>query len=122
MNLRTRAALLRSMLNTLKQGHVELTSVSFDPRKKSADCAYEWQGSKLHARIRVDAAQDGALGAVLHELIHAHLDEPLSAVMDKGLVEHAIYGIEVCLVKWLEKHPRQYEIWRAAIAEKQEAE
>jgi hypothetical protein len=127
----TRTQLLARMLRSFRQGEVIIESASFNPTVQSADCTYEWAGKKLHMTMRLDAAQDGGVCIVIHELLHAHADDPdcpyargvLPREWHPDLRENALQGIEEAMVRHLkDKYPRKFEQWRAAIARKQEAE
>lgn len=122
----TRARLRDAMLRSFRRGNIRIQSASFDPTIKSADGAYRWADGRLHMDIRIDAAQDGGLEVVVHELLHAHADDPdcpvapgvLPREWHRDLRENALQGIEAGIVKHTKGHPRIFEQWRAAIAHK----
>jgi hypothetical protein len=122
----TRAQLRDVMLRSFRRGNIQIESASFSPEKQSADAEYEWANGRLHMKLRIDAAQDGGIEAVVHELLHAHADDAncpfargiLPCEWHPDLRENALQGIEGGIVKHLKKHPRLFEAWRAAIARK----
>jgi hypothetical protein len=109
------------MLAALKVGEVEVVPAEFDPRDCEATGAWWWEGKRLHLRVRRDEAQGGYFRQVLHELIHAHLHDPLLKIVAGELHEAALRGVEDACVKHAEKHRGVYERWRVAIATKMEA-
>ena len=118
------------MLQTFRHGNIEVISASFDPTVKSADAEYKWANGKLYMKIMLDSAQDGGVSVVIHELLHAHVDDPdcprswgiFPQEWHPDLRENALQGIEEAMVKHLKENPRKFEAWRAAISRKQEAE
>jgi hypothetical protein len=104
----------------LRQPTVRVVPASFSPSDCSAEVTYEWKGRTLHALLKLDHSQEGAVTCVLHELLHAHLDSELEPVLGEELSEWAIAGIEDALTRNLKKRPRAYEHWRKAIIRKVE--
>ena len=100
-----------------------LRPASLDPQICSAACQYEAEGKQTTkaATILIDHAQDGAVTLVIHELLHPLLDAQLEEFLNAELAEFAVVGIEEGLLRALKKNPRQYELWRNAIARKVEA-
>jgi hypothetical protein len=105
---------------TLAQETVKVEASSFSPQDCSAEVVYEWKGKTLHAVLKLDHAQEGAVTCVLHELLHAHLDDDLEPLLGEELAEFAIAGIEDGLLRGLKKRARAYEGWRKAIIRKVE--
>jgi hypothetical protein len=116
----TRAKLLKRLSETLKQDTVKLVPASFSPQDCSAEVVYEWNGKTLHAVLKLDHSQEGAVTCVLHELLHAHLDSELEPLLGAELAEFAIAGIEDGLLRGLRKRARAYEGWRKSIIRKVE--
>lgn len=122
----TRARLRDTMLRSFRQGHIRIRPASFDPTDKSATGRYEWADGRLHMDICIDAAQDGGLEVIVHELLHAHADDPdcpvahgvLPREWGDKLRENALQGIEAGIVKHAKEHPHVFEEWRAAIVRK----
>jgi len=124
----TRTQLLARMLQSFRHGNIEIVAASFSTAKQSAEAEYKWVAGQLHMKLRLDAAQDGGVSMVVHELLHAHADDPdcpnacgvLPREWHGDLRENALQGIEVAMVKHLtDKYPRKFEQWRAAISRKQ---
>lgn len=116
----TRAKLLKRLSDTLKQDTVKLVPASFSPSDCSAEVVYEWKGKTLHAVLKLDHSQEGAVTCVLHELLHAHLDDSLEPILGPEIAEFAVAGIEDGLLRGLRKRSRAYEGWRKAIIRKVE--
>jgi hypothetical protein len=123
----TRTQLLAEMLRSFRQGNIIIVPASFDPTVKSADAEYKWVGHRLHMKLRLDSAQDGGVSIVIHELLHAHADDPdcphahgiLPQEWHPDLRENALQGVAEAMLKHLtEKYPRKFEMWRAAIIRK----
>jgi len=119
----SRARLLNELRRVLNQPGVVLRPASLDPQICSAACQYETEGKQTTkaATILIDHAQDGAVTLVIHELLHPLLDAQLEEFLNAELAEFAVVGIEEGLLRALKKNPRQYELWRNAIARKVEA-
>lgn len=81
------------------------------PMGKVADV--EWVGDGLR-KIRVDHHNDGLRPAVLHELLHSVLDEPLE-MFDEMCVEETVRGFERLLNERICKSRRRLAWWRQAI-------